>query len=95
VFAVEAHDEGDYVARRAGLPHAALGLFAMHVKDLRVEGKDSRGVSDGPRVWVQGTGGSGIAEQDPDEVLPQGVRVGLRDEGLCHLFGVIAVRSER
>ena len=94
MFAVEAHDEGDYLVRRAGLPHAALGLFAVHVQDLRVEGKDSRGVSECPRVWVQGKRGSEIAEQDPGEVLPQGVRVGLRYEGLCHLFGALAVRSE-
>jgi len=95
MFAVKAHDERHHLARRAGLPHAVLGLFAMHVQDLRVEGKDSRENSDAPRVWVQGKRGSEIAEHDPGEVLPQEVRVALRDEGLCHLFDVIAGRSER
>ena len=95
MFAVKAHDEGDHLARRAGLPNAVLGLFAMHVQDLRVEGKDSRENSDAPRVWVQGKRGSEIVEHDPGEVLPQEVRVALRDEGLCHLFAVLAGRSER
>ena len=53
MFAVKAHDQWDYLARRARLPHAILGLFAMHVQDLRVEGEDSRRGSDAPRIWVQ------------------------------------------